>query len=97
MLTFLICRPEKVGQDLGYNFRNGVIPWWIRKSIKVVLNFFELAVTVSELLTFQIVDLHKVGQGHGKYQNVKKIVRCIVALVLTISEILTFQIFDLEK
>ena len=28
-------------------------------------HIFALALTVSEIFTFKIVDLHKVGQGHG--------------------------------
>ena len=32
---------------------------------KPVMHFFSPALTVIELLTFQIVDLYKVGQGHG--------------------------------
>ena len=34
-------------------------------SINFILEHFSLAITVFEILTFEIVDLEKVGQGHG--------------------------------
>ena len=50
---------------------------------KIVRFIFTLALTIPEILTFQIFDLQKVGQGHevqffvmrsfdGKYQNLQK-------------------------
>ena len=68
---------------------------------------FALALIVSEISTFEIFDLKKVGQGHvvnslqrhRSMANVKVYKRLphIFALALTVSEILTFTIFDLEK
>ena len=46
------------------NFGNGIIPVQIPKSVKVYMCIFVLALTVSEILTFQIVYLKKVGQIH---------------------------------
>ena len=54
-----------LGGEGGYSFRNGVIRWQISKSIKVVLRIFTPALAVSEILSFQIVDLQKIGQDHG--------------------------------
>ena len=64
--------------------------------------------TVSEILTFKIVYLQKVGQGHGVkffsrkhidgiYQNLQKNPTYIFALALTISVILFFFSLDLRK
>ena len=50
---------------MEYNFRNDAIRWQISKSIKVVRSIFALALTFSEMLTFQMFNLQKVGQGHG--------------------------------
>ena len=48
-----------------YNFCNDAIRLQIAKSIKVVQCIFLLALTISEILTFQMFDLLKLGQGHG--------------------------------
>ena len=45
------------------NFRNGISRWQISKTIKVVLCIFAVAFTISDILTFNIFDLQKVGQG----------------------------------
>ena len=48
---------------MEYNFRIDVTCWQISKSIKVVLKLFSDTLTVSEIFSFQIIDLHKVGNG----------------------------------
>ena len=50
---------------MEYNFRNDAIRLQISKSLKVVRCIFVLALTVSEILMFQIADLQRVGQGNG--------------------------------
>ena len=50
---------------MDYAFITDAIRWQISKSIKVVSRIFALALTVNEILTFEIFGLEKVGQGHG--------------------------------
>ena len=69
-------------------------------------DYFALALTVPEILTFQIFEIRKVGQGHGiRFRNdanrsqiskCTKMFPCIFALALIVSKILTFQICDLQ-
>ena len=68
--------------------------------------FYARALIISEILTFLIFDLQKIGQCHGvlylqlfdgQISNSKKVVPCIYAPIPIVSELLTFQIFDLEK
>ena len=47
------------------NFRNEAIRWQTSKSTKVVSCISKLALTISEILTFQIFYLENVGQYHG--------------------------------
>ena len=72
-------------------------------------HFWKQALTVSDILAFEICDLEKVGQGlevqlsllHHSMEiiNIFKsyIISRTFALALTVSEILTFEIFDLKK
>ena len=46
-------------------FCNGFIGWQMSKSIKVVRCIVALEITVSEIVTFKVFDLQKVGQAHG--------------------------------
>ena len=65
-----------------------------------------LALIVSEILTFEIFDFEKLGQGHGillsymsfdgKYRNLQKAYHIFV-LALTKNKILAFEIFYLSK
>ena len=67
---------------MKYSFRNVVIRSQILKSTKVVWCILTLSLTISEILTFKIDDLQKVGHDHGvvftmllfdgKYQNLQK-------------------------
>ena len=78
---------------MRYNFRNNVIRWKIRKSIKVVMHIFA-PVTVSEILTFKLFYIEKVIQGHGEQLlqwcssmanvDVYNIILCIVAVHLSV-------------
>ena len=52
------CSFENIGQG-------GFIGWKISRYIKVVFYIFVPALTVFEILTFEIVALEKVDQGHG--------------------------------
>ena len=45
------------------NFHDGIIRWQILKTTTVCA--FVLALTISQILIFKIVDLQKVGRGHG--------------------------------
>ena len=48
------------------NFRNGVIRWQISKSKKGVReHFVALALTVPEIITFEIFCFENVGEGYG--------------------------------
>ena len=49
---------------MEYNFRNDTIELQMSKSTKDFHKFITLALTVSEILTFLILYLQKVGQGH---------------------------------
>ena len=53
---------EKQVHVIKGNFCNGIIRWQISKSLKVVSRMSALALTYSEILTFQDFDLQKVGQ-----------------------------------
>ena len=46
------------------NFHNCAIRWQLSKHVKSVSPIFVLGLTVNEMLTFQIFDLEKAGQGH---------------------------------
>ena len=46
------------------NLRSEAIRWQISKSTKVVPCICTLALTISDMLTFQIFYLRKLGQGH---------------------------------
>ena len=46
-----------------YVFRNDPIRCEISESIIVVFEIFALALNVSEILTFEMLDIEKVGQG----------------------------------
>ena len=48
-----------------YNIRNGPVPWKISTCINFILEHILLALTVFEILTFEIFHLEQVGQGHG--------------------------------
>ena len=48
---------------MEYNFHNGLIRWQISQSIKIIFNIFALALTVSEIVMFEIFDLEKVGHS----------------------------------
>ena len=70
-------------------------------------HIFALALTVSEIIKFTIIDLQKVGKSHEvqfSYRhhsmvNVKfyKSLSHIFALALAVSEILKFKKFDRQK
>ena len=49
-------------------FRNGAIRWQLglSKSIEAALSIFALALTIAELLRFEVFDL---AQGHGIYYS----------------------------
>ena len=55
------------GRPMSYGTTFVMVSFYcqIWKYIKVVRWIFALALTVSEILTFQMFDLLKVGQGHG--------------------------------
>ena len=50
---------------MKYNFYSGVFWWQMSVSIKMCLRIFAPALTVSDLLTFKMFDLEKVGQHQG--------------------------------
>ena len=67
---------------------------------KWYLNFFAPALAVSEILTFGISDLDKVGQSTILGMANIRIYRSRITyfkLALTVSKILASEIFDLEK
>ena len=57
------------------SFHDGIIRWQIFQYIKVVPGIIALTLTFSEILTFTIYDLQKVGQGHEvkfRIDNIRK-------------------------
>ena len=48
---------------MEYNIRSGVIRWQISR-FKTIIHLCAIALTVSEILTFQICDLENLGQGY---------------------------------
>ena len=46
------------------NFGNDAIRWQILKHLKAVCFIFVICLTVNEILTLEIFDLGKAGQGH---------------------------------
>ena len=48
-----------------YSIRNGVIRWRILPFTKVVAHIFKLALTVSEILSFEMSDIANLDQGQG--------------------------------
>ena len=83
---------------MEYNFHNCVPQWQI--SIQIAISIFVLALFISEKLTFKMLDLEKIGQGHSQFLqwhpsmaniNFYKIVQCIYALALTVLKIFTFK------
>ena len=58
---FLSWKQVKVAE---YNVRNDAIRWRISTSIKDIVRTFMLSFTASEILTFQMFALEKIGQGH---------------------------------
>ena len=53
------------GKVTEYNIRNDPVRWQISTCKNFRLEQFSRALTVFEILTFERVDLEKVGQGHG--------------------------------
>ena len=51
------------------NIYNGAIRWRISTSVKVIRCIFVIALTVSEILMFQMSDLENLGQDHGVQQS----------------------------
>ena len=49
-----------------YDFRNGAVRCQISKCVKSVSCIFTLTLVISEIITFVIVDLENMGQGHGE-------------------------------
>ena len=49
---------------MEYYFPNGAVGWQKPKSRRDVRCIFTPALTVSEILTFKVFDLDKVGQGN---------------------------------
>ena len=50
---------------MEYKFCNGVLRWQMSNTTEVVPRIFVPALTVSDILTFQLFDPQKVGQGDG--------------------------------
>ena len=48
-----------------YNIQDSPVRWQISTCINFIFGHFSLALTVFEILIFEIFDLEKVGQGHG--------------------------------
>ena len=74
---------QKVGHGYGVPFRNVGLRWQISESTKVVIYVYAQALTDSEIVTFQVFELQKVGQGHGVYCSlaniiIYKVVTCIL-------------------
>ena len=47
-----------------YNVRNGAIRWRISTSVRVIRRIFAIALTVSDILMFQMCDLGNLSQVH---------------------------------
>ena len=86
-----------------YNIRNGIIRWRISTSIKVMLDHFSPALTVFQILTFQITWPSKYRSRSryvtfaltpfdGKYTTFYSMTTASFALSLTIYEIFSNQI-----
>ena len=91
-----------------YNIHNDAIRWRISTSVRAMWRIVLKALTVCEILTFQILYIEDLGQDHGEqywqcchsteniYLNKSHWLH-FFALALTVSEILKFQICDLEN
>ena len=51
------------GKIMEYIIRNDLVRWQISTCINFIFEHFPLALTVFEILTFEIFDLKKLGQG----------------------------------
>ena len=68
MTTIRLILQTKV-KVTDYNIQNDVIRWRISTSLNVIGLIFATALTVSEILTFQVCDIETIGQGHEVQQS----------------------------
>ena len=47
------------------NFRNGINRFQLSTSVIVVLCIYALALTASDILTLNVIDIQKIDRGHG--------------------------------
>ena len=71
---------------IEYNIHNGDIRWEISTILKVTWRIFATAVTVSELLMFQMCNLENRGQGHGEQHSQRSYSMTIINLYTFILE-----------
>ena len=55
---------------MDYNFLNGPLRWQMSTFIKVEIQDFSLALTVFEILVYQMFDIESLGQGHRVQHSV---------------------------
>ena len=71
---------------IEYNIHNGDIRWQISTIVKVTWRIFVTAVTVAELLMFQICNLENRDQGHGVQHSQRSYSMAIINLYTFILE-----------
>ena len=82
-----------------YNINNGAVRWRISESVKVIRRIFVPALTVSEILRFQIFALDNLGHRaqHSQWCHsianvyLHKVTARSFALALTVFDVLTFS------
>ena len=63
ILTFE-CLTLKI-KVIKYNTRSDAMRWQMPTCLRVIASIFTLALTVSEILRFEMFDLENLGHGHG--------------------------------